>query len=141
MRMRNESGFSLAETLVAAAIAAFGLSGVAAMIGLGVQLQSNARSSTLGVNLAVAEFERLRALPTFSPERANGGSLTANVAAHFAVRGQTTVRWVIANGPACGPAAWAGPTAPTECAKTITVVAQPQSALAARTRIAGMLWR
>lgn len=139
--MKSQSGFSLAETLVATAIAAFGLSGVAAMIGLGVQLQSNARSSTLGVNLAVAELERLRALPRTSPERADGGSVTANLTAHFAVRGQTTVRWVVANGPACGPAAWAGPTAPTECAKTITVVAQPQNALAAPTRIAGMLWR
>lgn len=139
--MKSQSGFSLAETLVATAIAAFGLSGVAAMIGLGVQLQSNARSSTLGVNLAVAELERLRALPRTSPERADGGSVTANLTAHFAVRGQTTVRWVVATGPACGPAAWAGPAAPTECAKTITVVAQPQNALAAPTRIAGMLWR
>lgn len=140
MRMRTQSGFGLAEMLIATAIGAFGLAAVAALIGYGAQLQGNARASALGVNLAVAELERLRALPRASAERADGGSLTADVANHFAVRGQTTVRWVIANGPACGPAAWS-PTSPVECAKTITIVAVPAAALAGRTTVAGMLWR
>lgn len=141
MRMRTQSGFGLAEMLIATAIGAFGLAAVAALIGYGVQLQGNARASTLGVNLAVAELERLRALPRTSPERADGGSLTADVANHFALRGRTNVRWVIANGPGCGPAAWAGPAAPVECAKTITVVAAPLDVLAAPTTVTGMLWR
>jgi len=137
----HDAGFSLAEMLVATAIAAFGLAGVAALIGTGIQLQGNARASTIGVNLAVAELERLRALPSTSAERTNGGSLVANAANHFAVRGQTTMRWVIADGPACGPVSWAGPAAPVECSKSITVVAIPPNPLAARSTVTGLLWR
>lgn len=137
----NERGFSLAEMLVSTAIAAFGLAGVAAMIGHGVQLQGNARTGTVSASLAVSELERLRALPSNSVERTNGGSLTANTANHFAVRGTTTLRWVIANGPACGPAAWAGPAAPIECARNVTVVAVPNNPLAGSTTVSGMLWR
>jgi Tfp pilus assembly protein PilV len=138
MTLRSPSGFSLAETLVAAAIAAFGLAGIAALIGTGVQLQSNARESTIGVNLAVAELERIRALPMTSLERAVGGSLTANQANHFAVRGTTTVRWVITNGPACGTPAW---STVADCALEVTVTAIPQNVLAAPSRVAGMMWR
>ncbi len=137
----RQAGFSLAEMLIATAIAAFGLAGAAAMIGHGVRLQGNARASTLAVNLAVAELERLRTLPVTAAERALGGSLTANTAGHFAVRGQTTVRWVIADGPACGPIPWAGPVAPVECTKTVTVSAFPPNVMAARATIAGQLWR
>lgn len=140
-RSRADAGFSLAETLVATAIAAFGLAGVAALIGTGVQLQSNARSNTTSINLAVAELERLRALPAASAERAVGGSLTANAASHFVVRGTTTIRWVISNGPACGPSIWSGANPPVECAKNITVLAIPLNGLAAQTTVTGMLWR
>ena len=138
---RRDAGFSLAETLVATAIAAFGLAGVAALIGTGVQLQGNARAATLSVNLAVAEIERIRALPLTSLERANGGSLTADVANHFAVRGQTRLRWVVADGPACGNVTWAGPASPVECSKTITVTALPQNVMASTTTVRGLLWR
>lgn len=137
----NERGFSLAEMLVSTAIAAFGLAGVAAMIGHGVQLQGGARTGTLSANLAISELERLRALPSTSPERTNGGSLTANTANHFAVRGTTTLRWVIANGPACGPPVWAGPAAPVECARTVMIAAVPNNPLAGSTTVSGMLWR
>ena len=137
----NERGFSLAEMLVSTAIAAFGLAGVAAMIGHGVQLQGSARNGTLSANLAISELERLRALPSTSVERTNGGSLTANTANHFAVRGTTTLRWVIANGPACGPAVWAGPVAPIEGARNVTIVAVPNNPLAGSTTLSGMLWR
>lgn len=142
MRTSNrQDGFSLAEMLVATAIGAFGLAGVAALIGHGIQLQANARSSTVAVNLAVAEIERLRMLPVAAAERSDGGSLTANVADHFAVRGTTTIRWVVADGPACGPVGWAGPTNPVQCAKTVTVTALPNTVLAARATIQGQLWR
>lgn len=142
MRTSNrQAGFSLAEMLVATAIGAFGLAAVAALIGHGIQLQANARSSTVAVNLAVAEIERLRMLPVAALERSDGGNLTANVLNHFAVRGTTTIRWVIADGPGCGPVTWAGPTAPVQCAKTVTVTALPNTALAARATIRGQLWR
>ncbi|HUF24321.1 MAG TPA: prepilin-type N-terminal cleavage/methylation domain-containing protein [Vicinamibacterales bacterium] len=139
MRTSNrQAGFSLTEMLVATAIGAFGLVAVAALIGHGIQLQANARSSSLGVNLAVAEFERLRTLPPAAPERADGGSLTANTASHFVIRGQTTVRWVVADGPACGPPVVGGPVA---CAKSITVRAIPRSTLAAASTVQGLVWR
>lgn len=141
MRTSRQSGFSLTEMLIATAIGAFGLAAVAALIGHGIQLQANARRSTIGVNLAVAELERLRMLPTTSVERSNGGSLTANVADHFAVRGTTTIRWVVADGPACGAVSWAGPGGPVECAKLITVTALPNTTLAARATIQGQVWR
>ena len=141
MRLRDHAGFSLAEMLVATAIAAFGLAGVAALIGTGVQLQGNARASTIGVNLAVAELERLRTLPLTSVELTVGGSLAANVANHFAIRSQTTVRWQIANGPACGVPTWGGAGAAVECGRTITVVAIPANLLAGPTTVSGMLWR
>jgi prepilin-type N-terminal cleavage/methylation domain-containing protein len=138
---KHQDGFSLAEMLVATAVGAFGLVAVAAMIGYGIQLQGNARGASVGVNLAVAEFERLRTLPTASVERANGGSLTANVANHWALRGQTTLRWVVADGPACGPSPSAGPGAPATCSKDITVSAFPPNALSARATVRGLLWR
>jgi prepilin-type N-terminal cleavage/methylation domain-containing protein len=138
---KHQDGFSLAEMLVATAIGAFGLVAVAAMIGYGIQLQGNARGASVGVNLAVAELERLRTLPVSSAERSNGGSLTANVANHWALRGQTTVRWVVADGPACGPNTFGGPVPVIECAKNITVSAFPPNALAARSTVRGMLWR
>lgn len=137
---RGDAGFSLAEMLVATAIAAFGLAGIAALIGTGVQLQGNARASTMSVNLAVAELERIRALPLTSLERANGGSLTANTTNHFAIRGTTTVRWVIANGPACGPPTWS-PGAAVECSRTVTVTAAPQNVTASAATVSGLLWR
>ena len=140
-RLGAQAGFSLAEMLVATAIAAFGLAGVAALIGAGVQLQSNARASTIGVNLAVAELERLRALPLTSAEITVGGNLAANAANHFALRGTTTMRWLIANGPACGVPGWAGVGGAVECGREITVVAIPASPLAATSRVSGMLWR
>lgn len=140
MTLRSQSGFSLAEMLVATAIAAFGLAGIAALIGLGVQLQGNARAATIGVNLAVAELERLRALPHTAAERAIGGSLTANTANHFAIRGTTTLRWVIANGPACGVPSWAAPAA-ADCTREISVIAIPENVLAAPSRVSGMVWR
>lgn len=148
-RSRGDAGFSLAEMLVSTAIAAFGLAGIAALIGTGVQLQTNARAGTISVNLAVAELERLRALPLTSAERALGGSLTADVANHFIVRqsgqgagdAQMRLRWVVADGPACGNVTWAGPTSPLECSKAVTVVAIPQNVMARTVRVTGILWR
>jgi hypothetical protein len=89
----------------------------------------------------VAEVERLRMMPPSQPERANGGSLTANVADHFVVRGTTTLRWTIADGPTCGPNQWLGAAAPVECTKIITVVGIGQNNRAMTPRIVSQLWR
>ena len=43
---------------------------------------------------------RLRVLPRTAPQRQSGGSLTADVADHFARQGRFGERWTVANGPA-----------------------------------------
>jgi hypothetical protein len=113
--------------------------GVAPMVVYGTGLQYTARDGSQASNMAVAELERIRTLPVWAPERQNGGSLTANVANHFAVRGEVTLRWVINNGPACGPPVWAPAT--IECSHTISVVAVHLNTRAARGRVDGMVWR
>jgi prepilin-type N-terminal cleavage/methylation domain-containing protein len=137
----GEAGFTLVESLIAMVITAVGVMAIATTFLYGIQLQAGARNGTRRVNLAVSELERLRMLPVAHADRANGGSLTANVANHFAVRGGTTVRWVVADGPACGPSIWAGPTLPVECTKTVTVIALGADGTAITGSIDGQLWR
>src|SRR5690606_32682794 len=104
------------------AVIVTGTLGVATLFVVGTSLSISARDNTTATQLAIAEVERIRMLPMAAPERANGGSLTANTTNHFVVRGDTTLRWVIANGPACGPAVWAGAAGTVECTRVITVV-------------------
>ena len=137
----NEAGFGLVEALVSTLITMVGVLAVVSLFLSGIRLQTSARDGAQCVNLATAELERLRMLPVGSPERADGGSLTADVAGHFAVRGNTTVRWVIRDGPACGPSQWAGPTFPVECTKDVSVAAMPRNQFAAAARLDGRLWR
>lgn len=137
----KDAGFSLIESLISIAVIATGTLGVATLFVVGTGLQISARDSTTTTQLAVAEVERIRMLPVSAAERANGGSLTANVANHFAVRGTTTLRWVIANGPACGPSVWAGPAAPVECTRIITVVGVPQNRRSMSPQLITQLWR
>jgi Tfp pilus assembly protein PilV len=139
--MRNDAGFSLIESVISVAVVASGVLGVATLFIMGTGLQLNARDSTVAINLVVAEVERLRMLPPANIERANGGNLTANAANHFAVRGTTTLRWTVADGPACGPVQWAGPTAPVECTKVVTIVGIGQNNRAMTPRIVTQLWR
>ena len=137
----REAGFSLIESIVSVAIIASGVLGVATLFVTGTSLQVNARDSTTALNLVIAEVERLRMLPPTAVERANGGSLTANTADHFAVRGTTTLRWTIADGPACGPFQWGGAAAPIECVKVVTVIGVGQNSRAMTPRITTQLWR
>jgi Tfp pilus assembly protein PilV len=139
--MRNDAGFSLIESVISVAVVASGVLGVATLFIMGTGLQLNARDNTVATSLVVAEVERLRMLPPSNIERANGGSLTANAANHFAVRGTTTLRWTVADGPACGPVQWAGPTAPVECTKVVTIVGLGQNNRAMTPRIVTQLWR
>jgi prepilin-type N-terminal cleavage/methylation domain-containing protein len=140
--MQNrDAGFSLIESLVSVAIVAGGVLGVATLFVAGTSLQVNARDSTTALNLVIAEVERLRMLPPTAVERGNGGSLTANTANHFVVRGTTTLRWTVADGPACGPFQWAGAAAPIECVKIVTVVGVGQNNRAMTPRITTQLWR
>ena len=139
--MRNDAGFSLIESVISVAVVASGVLGVATLFIMGTGLQLNARDSTVAINLVVAEVERLRMLPPSNVQRTNGGSLTTNGANHFAVRGTTTLRWTVADGPACGPVQWAGAGAPIECTKVVTIVGIGQNNRAMTPRIVTQLWR
>jgi Tfp pilus assembly protein PilV len=137
----HDEGFSLVESIVSIAVVASGVLGVAALFVAGTGLQVGARDGTTALNLVVAEVERLRMMPPAAAERTNGGSLTANVASHFAVRGTTTLRWTIADGPACGPVQWGGVAAPVECTKMVTIVGTSTNSRAMTPRIVTQLWR
>lgn len=137
----KEAGFGLPEALVATFITAVGVLGVATLIALGARMQLNSRDATNMTSLALARLERLRMLPGNSPERANGGSLTANVANYFTVMQGSTVRWQVQDGPACGPVTWSGTTAVTECSKQVVIVAIPTNSQSATARLEVLLWR
>lgn len=137
----QDEGFSLVESIVSIAVVASGVLGVAALFVAGTGLQVNARDGTAALNLVVAEVERIRMMPPAAPQRANGGSLTANVADHFVVRGTTTLRWTIADGPACGPVQWGGVGAPVECTKLVTIVGTTPNNRAMTPRVVTQLWR
>lgn len=137
----RDAGFTLIESVMSLAIIATGTLGVATLMVLGTTMQLSARQNTQAMQMAVAELERIRQLPTAALERTNGGSLTANVANHFVVRNDVTVRWRIANGPACGPAVWAGAAGTVECTRVITVVGIPRVAIAGAPQITAQTWR
>jgi hypothetical protein len=137
----NDSGFSLTEALVSTLIATGGLLATVVLFASGARLQLNATNSSTGVAQAVGAVERLRALPVNAPERANGGSLDANVPTYFTPVDRATIRWTIADGPACGAVSWAGITPVVECAKHLTVVAVPANPQAVTVRLEALLWR
>jgi hypothetical protein len=137
--LKREAGFSITEVVVATLITTLGVMGVAPMLVYGTGMQYTARDGSLASNMAVAELERIRTLPVWAVERQNGGSLDINVANHFVQRGEVTLRWVITNGPACGPPVWAPAT--IECSHRINVIALHRNRRAARGRVEGMVWR
>jgi Tfp pilus assembly protein PilV len=139
--MRNDAGFSLIESVISVAVVASGVLGVATLFIMGTGLQLNARDNTTAINLAVAETERLRMLPRTAAERTDGGSLTTNVANHFAVRGTTTLRWTIADGPACGIITWAGAGGVVECTKVMTTVGVSPNNRSMTPQIVTQVWR
>jgi Tfp pilus assembly protein PilV len=137
----GESGFGLVEALVATVITAIGVLSVAVLMMVGARLQQNSRAGSNSWALVTAEIERIRTLAPTNAQRADGGSLTANVANHSAMRGTTTLRWVITNKPtACAPVGGVA-GAPIECAKDISVVAITNNSLAIRAQVDSVLFR
>jgi prepilin-type N-terminal cleavage/methylation domain-containing protein len=100
VREARARGFSLVELLVATAITAVCSLAVALMILYGTRLGAAAREATLASSLARARLERLRVLPRGAAQRQPGGSLSADVPAHFDRQGRFTERWTVAAGPA-----------------------------------------
>lgn len=137
-----DAGFGLLEALISTFVTAVGVLSVAALFMIGARLQANATDGSNAVGLATWELERIRTLAPTAPERADGGSLTADVADHFVVRGRTTLRWTITNKPnACAPIGGV-PGAAAECAKDIVVTAiTPTNGQAVAPRVTSILFR
>lgn len=98
-RRNAETGASLVEVLVALLVTAVGTLSVASLMAYGTSLQVTSRDTTSAAAIGRQQFERLRMLPPLSPERAVGGSLTADAANHFRVVATTSgplrCRWVV----------------------------------------------
>ena len=87
--------------LIATLITTTSVVAVAGLSLYGIRLQTTARDSTDAQYVAVAQVERLRALPATGPARQVGGSLTTDVADHFDTTNPTLrTRWVVVTGPA-----------------------------------------
>jgi hypothetical protein len=149
-RVAAEGGFGIVEAVMATGITAVGVLSVAALMMVGTQMQASSRMGSTAWAVATAEMERIRLLAPTQAERADGGSLTANVADHwrtvpidrdFPARGVVTVRWEIADKPdACAPVGGiAG--ALLECAKDIRLIAITPNQHAIQARIDGVLFR
>jgi prepilin-type N-terminal cleavage/methylation domain-containing protein len=71
-RVRVEGGFSIVELLVAVAVLAVGLLGLAQLIGVALQQNDFARYNTTAIEVAQGKLEELRAL--YNWQVASGGS-------------------------------------------------------------------
>jgi prepilin-type N-terminal cleavage/methylation domain-containing protein len=100
MKAGRQAGFSLVELLVATGITAVCSLAVALMILYGMRLGAAAREAMLATSLARGRLEQLRVLPRGAAERQPGGSLGADLPAHFGRQGHFRERWTVAAGPA-----------------------------------------
>ena len=98
----SNRGFTLVEVLVAMVIFVFGMVAIATLMIEGIRLQSFSQNSTIGSALVKTRIERLQLLQDSDPQRAVGGSLTADLADHFELPPGSAfvVRWTVAAGPA-----------------------------------------
>jgi prepilin-type N-terminal cleavage/methylation domain-containing protein len=98
---RRDDGFTLIEMLIATAITAVAIVGVAALVSYGVKLQSQSREGRIATALARTQLEQLQLLPRDARQRLLGGSLEADQPDHFDHPQDGFVcRWEIAPGPA-----------------------------------------
>lgn len=125
--MKSNAGSSLVEAIISTGVMAFGALGVSILFVHGPRMQALARDGSTANGLAVARLEQLRILPPTAAERADGGSLTSDVANHFATSGLFRIRWVIADGPAG--------------TKEVTVRAWSGAALSRPAELKSLLWR
>lgn len=100
MRSRNDEGLGLIEVMVAMAIFVVAILGAATMIVYAMRLQGQSTNMTNTRAVATRQIEELRVLHIDNAQRTVGGSLTANVANHFANLPGYTMRWLIVVGPA-----------------------------------------
>ena len=100
MRSRNDEGLGLIEVMVAMAIFVVAILGAATMIVYAMRLQGQSTNMTNTRAVATRQIEQLRVLDISNAQRTVGGSLTADVANHFATIPGYTMRWLIVVGPA-----------------------------------------
>lgn len=142
MTRYSDDGFTLVEALVSTAFIAVAILGMATLMAVGTDMQADSRESSVATNLATAEMEWIRRLPPSAPQRQNGGDLANNVTGYFVTRGRTTIRWTIADGPACGQVSWSGAGIVIECSKLVTVRAFTiGDARTTQATMQGILWR
>lgn len=106
--MRQETGFSVVELLVALTIFSFGVLATAALLGAGYRYEGRAQLDTQLTIMAESKLEELRALG--GTDRADtvaislGGDLATDVADHYdtaTVDGRSFLRrWRVEPGPA-----------------------------------------
>lgn len=127
MRRRNDDGLGLIEVLVAMGIFVVAIVGASTMIVYAMRLQGQSTNLTNTRAVATRQIEELRVLHITNPQRAVGGSLTANVADHFTTAtAGFVIRWQIVVGPAG--------------TKDITVRVIPTNPRFRPIDVTGMLW-
>ncbi len=95
----RETGFTLLESLVAAALAGFMAMGVASMLGLAIASSGTSEAVTELTALGVDRLEFLASLPFSDPRLGAGGSLSTSYGGYSVDLGEgnspTYVRWEI----------------------------------------------
>ena len=99
---RRQAGFSLLECVIAMVILVVGVLGVEMLVVSSLGLQTFSRNASTENALARGKVEELSARAAADAARANGGSLTSNVAGYFDMPVSNVVRrWKLSAG-ACG---------------------------------------
>jgi len=108
LRIRdNERGFTLVETIVAAAILMVALVALAELLAVSVRMHQIGRDSASAARLAQDKFEEMMKMNFgTNPAIQIGGGLNANTANHFDAPANSgyTRRWTVAAGPGGNPA-------------------------------------
>ncbi len=102
----GERGFTLVETIVAAAILMVALVALAELLAVSVRMHQIGRDSASAARLAQDKFEEMMKMNFFTnPAVQIGGGLDANTANHFDAPANSgyTRRWSVAAGPGANP--------------------------------------
>ena len=102
----DERGFTLVETIVAAAILMVALVALAELLAVSVRMHQIGRDSASAARLAQDKFEEMMKMNFFTnPAIQIGGGLDANTANHFDAPANSgyTRRWIVAAGPGANP--------------------------------------
>lgn len=108
MRLRCESGFSLAEVLIALLVTVTGMLALAQLLTVTARAEGMARNGALASRMGQDKLDDLMKKSFTDPSlrippAGTGGSLTANDANYFdQPSGVITRRWLVTQGPSAG---------------------------------------